>query len=167
MSYSNFMTAYQAEKLDTIQRLSTDIPENFYEWKHIVDTTPIIVLYVWSDNCRPCHLVRDKFEALAHEFQNEDILFFKDNIDLPTSLHKTQVEVVPTFFIICDGNEMSHPTFKSRYTGWTDEMRDAIQFFYQTSRRAQSRNLQREQQEQQAQQPHIVCKNNVCYVQRD
>lgn len=163
-SYSCFTTAYQEERLDKVERASADVPANFHEWRQIVDSTPIIIVYVWSDNCRPCHLVRDKFEALAQKLQDEDILFFKDNIDLPSSIHRNHVEVVPTFFIICDGQEMNHPVHKSRHTGWSEAIEDAIRFFHQASHRVASRNLQREQQ---IQQPKIVCKNNVCYIQRD
>ena len=159
-SYSSFMTAYRPEDLEKVERVSTDVPEDFQEWKYIVDTIPVIVLYMWSDSCRPCHLVRDKFEALASVMQNENILFFKDNIDKPTSFHKEQVDVVPTFFLICDGHEMEHPVHKSRYTGWNASMKDAILFFESISKRAQERARQQ-------QQPAIICKNNVCYIKKD
>ena len=163
-AYSSFTIAYEEERFDKLDRVSYDIPGTFREWKQIVDSTPILVIYVWSDNCRPCHLVRDKFESLAHSLQDEDIIFYKDNIDLPTSIHRNQVEVVPTFIIVCDGHEMSHPTYKSRYTGWSDEIRDAVRFFHSVSQRAAGRAVQREQQ---GQEPKIICKNNVCYIQND
>lgn len=158
--YSSFTSAYRPEDLKQVERVSVDIPEDFEEWKHIVETVPVIVLYMWSDSCRPCHLVRDKFEAVASILQNENILFFKDNIDKPASIHKNQVDVVPTFFIICDGHEMEHPVHKSRYTGWNASMKDAILFFEGISRRAQERALRQ-------QQPGIICKNNICYIKKD
>lgn len=163
-TYSNFMAAYQAENLNTVPRVSRDVPPDFQEWKRIVDSAPIIVLYLWSEGCRPCHLVRDKFEKMAGELQSPDIIFYKDNIDLPTSFHKEQVEVVPTFFIICDGHEMDHPIHKSRFNGWSEEnLRSAILFHSSQSRRAQMR----QQQENIMKKPksRFMCKNNVCYIQ--
>lgn len=168
-SYSNFMAAYKPEDLNKVKRVSVDVPVNFEDWKKVVAETPIIVIYMWSEGCRPCHLIRDKYEAMANQLQTADIRFFKDNIDLPTSFHKQQVDVVPTFFIICDGQEMNHPVHKSRYNGWSPEIAESIQFHTLHSRRLQHNQLMRQKQQQQQQQqqrqpPQYVCKNNVCYI---
>jgi len=163
-SYGNFMVAYKPEELNKEPRVSKDVPVNFYEWKEIVDSQPVIVLYLWSNNCRPCLLIRDKFESMAKSLQNEDVVFYKDNIDLPTSFHKEQVEVVPTFFILCDGKEMNHPVHKARFQGWNAGMADAIEFHRTQSKRLQEKQMRRAQS---AEPPRLVCKNNVCYIRRE
>lgn len=167
MHYSTFNGAYEDENIPKVERASFDVPTDRNRWMDIVNRAPVIVLYMWSETCRPCLLVRDKFEAMAHRFQNEHVLFFKDNIDLPTSFHKQQIEVVPTFFILCDGKELHHPTYKSVYTGWNEnDIKDSIQYHISQSTRL------RELQEQQAsanenlQEPQLYCYNNVCYIKK-
>jgi thiol-disulfide isomerase/thioredoxin len=162
------MAAYKPEDLNKVKRTSMDVPVNFEDWKKVVAETPIIVIYMWSEGCRPCHLIRDKYESLASQLQNEDVQFYKDNIDLPTSFHKEQVDVVPTFFIICDGQEMNHPVHKSRYNGWSPAIAESSEFFTRQSRRLQHNQLMRQKKyQQQHQSPRYVCKNNVCYIRGD
>ena len=158
MNYSSFTGAYADENLQKIERISYDIPTDVEQWKQVVSQTPVIVIYMWSNTCRPCHLIRDKFEQLAHMFQNDNVLFFKDNIDLPTSFHKNQIDVVPTFFLLCDGRELKHPTYKSVYTGWSPEMKDSLLYHIQQSQKIQ---------QQETQQPQLYCHNNVCYIKKD
>lgn len=161
MNYSSFTGAYADENLQKIERISYDIPTDVEQWKQVVSQTPVIVIYMWSNTCRPCHLIRDKFEQLAHMFQNDNVLFFKDNIDLPTSFHKNQIDVVPTFFLLCDGRELKHPVYKSIYNGWSDQMKDSIQYHI-----SQSIKMEKQQQEQRKQ-PQLYCHNNVCYIKKD
>lgn len=156
MQYSSFNGAYAEENLQRVERISYDIPTDIEQWREIVSKTPVIVIYMWSDSCRPCHLIRDKFETLAHQFQNENILFFKDNIDLPTSFHKNQVEVVPTFFLLCDGRELRHPTYKSVYTGWSQEMIESLRYHIQQSQKIETQTTE----------PELYCHNNVCYIKK-
>lgn len=166
MQYTSFNGAYADETIPKVARASYDIPTDVGQWREIVGKTPIIVLYMWSDTCRPCHLIRDKFEKLAHQFQNENVLFFKDNIDLPTSFHKRQVEVVPTFFILCDGHELDHPTHKSVYNGWSEEIKNSIQYHISQSARLRERQ-QGSGQEQDREGAKMYCYNNVCYLKKD
>lgn len=164
MQYSSFNGAYVEENNYKIERISYDIPTDPNQWREIISKTPVIVLYMWSDTCRPCHMIRDKFEKLAHQFQNENILFFKDNIDLPTSFHKNQVEVVPTFFLLCDGLELKHPVYKSVYNGWSDEMKESIQYHLLQSARLREK---KEEKEPSGPGPRLYCYNNVCYIKKD
>jgi len=162
-SYSDFLKAYKPEELNKQQRVSQDVPVDLGEWKQILATTPVIVLYLWSNGCRPCHLVADKYELLAAELQDENILFFKDNIDLPTSFHKKSVEVVPTFFVVADGMEKDHPIHKSRYNGWSASIKESILFHAGQSERWQEK---KKRAEESAKPPEIVCRNDVCYIVR-
>lgn len=164
MHYSTFNGAYAEENLQKAERASYDIPTDIGEWREIVANTPVIVIYMWSDACRPCHLIRDKFERLAKQFQSDAVLFFKDNIDLPTSFHRNQVDVVPTFFILCDGRELGHPTHKSVFNGWSEDIRASLQFHIAQSVRLQQ---QLEQQNQPTEGPQLYCHNNVCYIKKD
>lgn len=161
MNYSTFTGAYAEENLQQIERVSYDIPTDLSQWKTIVSQTPVIVIYMWSDTCRPCHLIRDKFERVAHMFQNENVLFFKDNIDLPTSFHKTQIDVVPTFFLLCDGRELKHPVYKSIYNGWSEQIKDSIQYHLSQSTKI------KETITAQPKEPQLYCHNNVCYIKKD
>lgn len=157
MNYQTFNGAYAEENLQKMERASFDIPTDMTQWKEIVNKTPVIVIYMWSDTCRPCHLIRDKFEQLAHQFKDDDnILFFKDNIDIPTSFHKNQVDVVPTFFLLCDGRELKHPTYKSIYNGWSEQIQESIQYHISQSTKMQEKK----------QQPQLYCHNNVCYIRK-
>lgn len=172
MNYSTFNGAYAEENLQKIDRVSYDIPTNLEQWKDIISRTPVIVIYMWSDSCRPCHLIRDKFERMAHQFKNDHVLFFKDNIDLPTSFHRDQVDVVPTFFLICDGRELKHPVYKSVYNGWADQIYESVQYHISQSNRIQQ--LQQQEEEQEASPSHerrkgtrLFCHNNVCYIKKD
>lgn len=166
MHYTSFNGAYADETIPKVERASYDIPTDPRQWREILDRTPVIVLYMWSDTCRPCHMIRDKFEMMAHRFQNENVLFFKDNIDLPTSFHKNQVEVVPTFFILCDGQELNHPVYKSVYNGWSGEIKDSIQFHIAQSERLRQKQ-EKETRETEKPEPQLYCYNNVCYIKKD
>lgn len=159
--YSTFTTAYRPENLNKEPRVSSDVPEDFGMWKEVVDKTPVIVIYLWSEGCRPCHLIRDKYESLARELSSPYIRFYKDNIDNKTSFHRNMVEVVPTFFILCDGKEREHPGHKARYNGWNEEMKDAIMYYLQQSQRYH------QIMQQASKPPRFVCNNNVCYIQND
>jgi thiol-disulfide isomerase/thioredoxin len=158
--YTDFMSAYREENNEKVPRISMDVPTDVEEWRSIVANHPVVVIYMWSEHCQPCLMVRDKFESLAHSFPPEEVVFFKDNIDLPTSLHKRHVEVVPTFFILCDGRELRHPVHKSVHHGWdADILRDAIQYHQSQSQIIAKRQLVESS-------PRIVCKNNVCYINK-
>lgn len=157
MNYSSFNGAYAEENLQKVERVSHDIPTSVDEWRDIVANTPVIVIYMWSDACRPCHLIRDKFERLAQRFQSNAVLFFKDNIDLPTSFHRNQVDVVPTFFLLCDGRELKHPSYKSVFNGWSEDIQESLQFHI-----SQSTKLHVEPSS-----PQLYCHNNVCYIKKD
>lgn len=161
MNYSTFTGAYTEENLHKIERASYDIPTDREQWKQIVSQTPVIIIYMWSDTCRPCHLIRDKFENLVHMFQNENVLFFKDNIDLPTSFHKAQVDVVPTFFLLCDGRELQHPVYKSIYNGWSDQLKDSIQYHISQSTKI------KDTKPTTPKEPQLYCHNNVCYIKKN
>ena len=162
MQYSTFNGAYAEENLEKIERVSYDIPTDLEDWKEIVAQTPVIIVYMWSNSCRPCHLIRDKFEQMAHQFQNDNVLFFKDNIDLPTSFHRKQVDVVPTFFILCDGRELNNETHKSVYNGWSDQMMDSLKFHISQSVKMQ----ERLQTPMTRKEPELYCHNNVCYIKK-
>jgi len=164
MHYSSFNGAYADENLEKIERASYDIPTDPDEWRQILSKVPVIVIYMWSETCRPCLLIRDKFEALAHQFQNQNVLFFKDNIDLPTSFHKRQVEVVPTFFLLCDGHELNHPVHKSVYNGWSEQIKNSIQYHISQSTRLLEN---QEQKPKEKTEPQLYCYNNVCYIKKD
>jgi len=158
------MAAYKPEELNKEPRVSKDVPQDFTEWRQVVDTAPVIVLYLWSDHCRPCHLIRDKYENMARRLQSEGVVFYKDNIDLPTSFHREQVEVVPTFFVLCDGKEMNHPVYKARFQGWNESMAESIGFHLSQSQRHQQIQARKAQSKEP---PRFVCKNNVCYIRKD
>lgn len=159
MNYQTFNGAYAEENLKKIERVSFDIPTDMRQWKEIVSKTPVVVVYMWSDTCRPCHLIRDKFEQLAHQFQDEgNVLFFKDNIDLPTSFHRDQVDVVPTFFLLCDGRELKHPTYKSIYNGWSEQIQESVQYHISQSTKMHAR--------KEEEGPQLYCHNNVCYIKK-
>jgi thioredoxin-like negative regulator of GroEL len=165
MQYSNFNGAYADESIPKVERASYDIPTDIEQWKEIVSMTPVIVIYMWSDTCRPCHMIRDKFEALVHQYQNDKVLFFKDNIDLPTSFHKNQVEVVPTFFLLCDGRELDHPTYKSVFTGWSaKDVEESLKYHISQSTKFHQKE---EQTQQENDGPQLYCYNNVCYLKKD
>lgn len=157
MNYSDFMSAYNEETLEKEIRTSKDIPTDFEEWKTIISNTPVVVIYMWSEHCRPCALIRDKFERLVASLQNEHILFVKDNIDLPTSFHKNHVEVVPTFYILCDGKELRNANYPSVFNGWMQEqMEQSIKYHLSQSVLYQQRS--------QTPQQKLYCRNNVCYL---
>jgi hypothetical protein len=169
MQYGTFLNAYKKEELQQHPRVSQDVPSDFSEWKQIVQSTPVIVLYLWSEGCRPCSLIRDKYEALASKYQSENILFFKDNIDNPMSFHRGQVEAVPAFFLLVDGQELNTPVLKSRHVGWTEEMQHSIPRLLQVSKLYHTRL----QQQSTAVNPQngggerrMHCKDNVCYLTR-
>lgn len=162
MNYSTFNGAYAEENLQKVARVSYDIPTDIQKWREIVAKTPVLVIYMWSEKCRPCHLIRDKFEKLGHMFQDENVLFFKDNIDLPTSFHKNQVDVVPTFFLLCDGRELRHPTHKSVYNGWSDDLKDSIRFHISQSEKLHIPKAPASTESS----PQLYCHNNVCYLKK-
>lgn len=157
------MAAYKKEDYNQHPRISQDVPSNFQEWKQIVDQTPVIVLYLWSEGCRPCLMIRDRYEALAAKHQSDHIKFFKDNIDNPMGFHRGQVEAVPSFFLLVDGKELNNGQVKSRYTGWTEEMQQVIPQLLPLSQRYQSFLVRQNTMEEE---PEMVCKNNVCYLRR-
>lgn len=161
--YSTFTDAYRPENLNKEPRVSADVPQNLEEWKAVLNNTPIVVLYLWSEGCRPCLLIRDKYENMARELTSPYIRFFKDNIDKVDSIHRDTVEVVPTFFILRDGRVVDDPRHKGRFDGWSEELRESILFHLQHSRQYH----ESQQQRQSSAPPRFVCKNNICYIQND
>ena len=79
-------------------------------FKNILDNIPIVVVYVWAPWCRACKPSNGLFLRLAQawlpDIQRRHIIFIKDDIEYPQTIHKTRVEVVPTFFIYHDGREV-------------------------------------------------------------
>lgn len=163
MEYGTFMSAYKKEELNTVARVSQDVPPDMNEWRDILRRTPVVVLYLWSENCRPCLLIRDKFEALATKYQSDYIKFYKDNIDSPMTFHRGQVEAVPSFFLLVDGKEVNSPILKSRHVGWTDEMQQTIPRLLPLSQQYEIL-IKQQKEDQQEGNDRFICKNNVCYL---
>lgn len=156
--YGTYNTAYKEENLNQHPRVSADVPASMDEWREIINNTPVVVLYIWSNHCQPCLRIRDKYESLAAKYQDDNVKFYKDNIDNPMCFHKGQVDAVPAFILLVDGREARGPNIKGRHTGWTEEMIQTIPQLLQYSAI-----YQRQQQKPE----RLVCKNNVCYIQRE
>jgi thiol-disulfide isomerase/thioredoxin len=118
MNYGSFNTAYaSSESLissDTRPSLLFDIKdrENF---ENILQKFPIVVVDAWAKWCNPCKLIMPKYNDLAYDFEKdfleEKIIFLKDHIDDDNSIHRSEVSVVPSFFIYVKGHKYNVPSF--------------------------------------------------------
>ena len=99
MSYKTFKSLKTVEKL--VKKKSIDLLDSEH-LKLLLKKFPIIIVDAWANWCRPCKLISNDYEELAHKYPK--IVFCKDNIDNENSPHKDKCEVVPTFFFYAFGN---------------------------------------------------------------
>lgn len=118
MNYGTFGSAYSSAESyvssDTRPSLLFDIKdeENFQE---IIEKFPIVVVDAWAKWCNPCKLIMPKYNDLAYDFesqfQNGQVIFLKDHIEDPDSVHRDLVTVVPSFFIYIHQKRYTIPSF--------------------------------------------------------
>lgn len=130
MNYGTFGRAYESAESgmssDTRPSMLFDIKDhdNFQE---ILSKFPIVVVDAWAKWCQPCKLIMPKYNDLAYdfetEFNNNRIIFLKDNIDDENSIHRADISVVPTFFIYVHGKRY----LVSSFSDLRDTIRDALQ----------------------------------------
>lgn len=124
-NYGTFGDAYASSEsfvaTDSRPSLLYDIRDeaNFNE---ILGAFPVVVVDAWAKWCNPCKMIMPKYNDLAYEFEeafhHQKIIFLKDHIDDPGSLHRGIVTVVPSFFIYIHGERITVPSFT--------ELREAI-----------------------------------------
>lgn len=89
------------------KNLIFSIPDNNDDFNQILKEYPVIIVKAWANWCEPCKLASKKFHILAERYQNlieaKQLLLLADNIDNPDSIHKSKVDVIPTFFIYING----------------------------------------------------------------
>lgn len=118
MNYGTFGSAYEsADSLvasDTRPPLIFDIKDadNFQE---ILSKFPVVVVDAWAKWCNPCKLIMPRYNDLAYDFEEQfnknQVIFLKDHIDDPNSIHRADISVVPTFFLYINGTRYTLSSF--------------------------------------------------------
>ena len=99
MSYKTFKNLKKTEK--HVEKKSIDLLDAEH-LNLLLKKFPIIIVDAWANWCRPCKLIANDYEELAHKYPQ--VVFCKDDIDSENSPHKNKCEVVPTFFFYARGN---------------------------------------------------------------
>jgi len=113
------------------------VPKSMNEWRQILSSYPLVILYIWKESCMPCTKVKPFFERLAQElyhFFSYQCLCVKEQIDYaheapdssPQFAHWKMCQAVP-FFIIYENGKIQH-----RITGFSEgeirqKLRESIQ----------------------------------------
>ena len=120
--YGSYTTAYPKKNLEeatAVIKHSEHAPElqSRGQLMEALKPNKIVVVSAWAPWCNPCKVACKKLDALITTpsdprdpqssrildyIQNDYIQFFSDNIENEDSFHKSQVSVVPTFFIYYD-----------------------------------------------------------------
>jgi len=103
--YNNYNFAYKTEyqnSLKEVERVSFDITDEL-DFDRLLSIFEIVVVDVWAKWCEPCKRIADRYEEIGKkysDFINEKrLVLLKDDIDSSGTLHRENVEAVPTFFI--------------------------------------------------------------------
>ena len=103
-----------------VERCSIDIPSDLKEWKGLVKSHPIVLLYVWKQSCLPCVQIKNRYEEWLHSLRRKYrddrgiMLFVKDCLDrdgglpvegTPSAVHNRMAQMVP-FFILYYNNHI-------------------------------------------------------------
>lgn len=118
MNYGTFGKAYASSESyvasDTRPSLLFDIKDR-QNFDDLLNRFPIVVVEAWAKWCNPCKLIMPKYNDLAYDFErafiNNKIIFLKDHIEDEESIHRSEVSVVPTFFIYIHHQRFIVPSF--------------------------------------------------------
>jgi len=110
--YNQFSDAYpkpELKKPEYVEKnyvYSSDIGD-LEHFNHHLMSYKIVIVKAWSPTCQPCKHAGQKIEDLGKQLKQyidyKYIVFLNDNVTDPNSLHKTRLQVVPTFFIYFKG----------------------------------------------------------------
>jgi hypothetical protein len=87
------------------------------EWRKLLESCPLVILYIWKQSCVPCTNAGRKYEELARHYTMKygigNVLFVKDQIDgehvqdetSPSFAHWRICEAVP-FYMIYVNNKL-------------------------------------------------------------
>ncbi len=74
---------------------------NFTEF---VKATPVAIIDMWAEWCRPCHAMAPVMEQLAQEWAEKSVLVGKINVDYNRNISAQYgVQSIPTFLIFKNG----------------------------------------------------------------
>ena len=90
-----------------MERVSYDLTDEVTDIASYFRDKKITVVDAWASWCLPCQSFGEKYEILANELKDKvdkgEIIFLKDNIDDEFSIHRENIQVVPTYFIYVYG----------------------------------------------------------------
>jgi hypothetical protein len=93
------------------------VPPTMKEWRKLLESCPLVILYIWKQSCVPCTNAGRKYEELARHYTMKygigNVLFVKDQIDgehvqdetSPSFAHWRICEAVP-FYMIYVNNKL-------------------------------------------------------------
>lgn len=110
--YNSYNFAYKTntpDKVDSVEkkeRISFDVTDDL-DFERLLTMFETVVVDVWARWCEPCKRIADSYEELGKKYaefiKEKRLILLKDDIDAEGTIHRDQIEAVPTFFIYYKG----------------------------------------------------------------
>ena len=82
--------------------------ENFQQ--EVMQSGIPVFIDLWAPWCAPCRMTTPIFETVSHDFENQ-VKFVKMDVDKsPEIAEKYNIQAVPTFLLISNGEEVGRKT---------------------------------------------------------
>lgn len=99
--YSSYQNLSNKSKENFEKTLKVKRLETMEDKAEAIESHKICVIDIYGDWCGPCKLIESEYANLANKYNNEDIIFCKENIDDGLTSRES-ISGVPTFIFFKD-----------------------------------------------------------------
>jgi len=81
--------------------------DSYDEFKKIINSGKVVIIDFWATWCGPCNVISPVFEQLSNMHINDDVEFYKVDVDAQTEIaQEAGIKAMPTFIAFKNGEQI-------------------------------------------------------------